>query len=189
METTNYQDVIDFLEEQKASCGIEENQYFEAAVNTLRKVDRLEAENDQLREAMRLNCLMCESMHENGNCTETGGFCTAIPAAHCPLIPRLRDNLKKVEAERDDILAILHSYRHICGERTPDELSRLVQADEEGRCLVIPIKVGQTVRHKTENWIGQVSEITLNNEGTSLFVSSGGYTGYYPPDVFIVVES
>lgn len=90
---------------------------------------------------------------------------------------------KALEEEKQDSLELLHSYRHICGEHTPDELSRLVQADDDGRCLVIPFKIGQTVRHKTEKWIGQVDEITLNNEGLMLFVSSGGYTGYYPPDV------
>ena len=97
---------------------------------------------------------------------------------------KLYEQLKKAEQEKQDVLSILHSYRHICGEHTPDELSRLVQADEDGRCLVAPFKIGQTVKHKTENWIGQVNEIAWNDEGLMLFVSSGGYTGYYPPGAF-----
>lgn len=36
------------------------------------------------------NCLKCHYRHEdNGNCTATGGFCTAVPAAHCPLLKEL----------------------------------------------------------------------------------------------------
>lgn len=98
-------------------------------------------------------------------------------------IAALVAQVERLRAERDDALELLHSYRHICGEYTPDALSRLVQADCDGRCLVLPFKVGQTVRHKTEGWTGQVNEITLNNEGLMLFVSSGGYAGYYPPSM------
>ena len=36
------------------------------------------------------NCLRCHYRHKNnGNCTAVGGFCTAVPAAYCPLIPEL----------------------------------------------------------------------------------------------------
>lgn len=39
----------------------------------------------------KLNCIGCPHIHpDNGNCTAVGGFCTAVPAAHCPLIPELR---------------------------------------------------------------------------------------------------
>lgn len=35
----------------------------------------------------QLNCLRCAYRHEdNGNCTAAGGFCTAVPAAHCRLL-------------------------------------------------------------------------------------------------------
>ena len=55
------------------------------------------------------NCIGCHYIHpDNGNCTAVGGFCTAVPAAHCPLIPelraeneKLRDELEQVKAERD----------------------------------------------------------------------------------------
>ena len=37
------------------------------------------------------NCIGCHHIHpDNGNCTAVGGFCTAVPAAKCPLIPELR---------------------------------------------------------------------------------------------------
>ena len=46
---------------------------------------------------MSLDC-RCDSMHENGNCTAVGGFCTAVPAAHCPLIPELLARAETAEA-------------------------------------------------------------------------------------------
>lgn len=61
-----------------------------------------EADRDRLREALKPNCILCDSMHENGNCTEVGGFCTAVPAANCPLIPRLRDQLTTTEARAEE---------------------------------------------------------------------------------------
>lgn len=65
------------------------------------RAKKAEEDRDRLREAMKPNCIMCDSMHENGNCTEVGGFCTAVPAAHCPLIPRLITRAEKAEKERD----------------------------------------------------------------------------------------
>lgn len=45
------------------------------------------------------NCIKCHYRHkENGNCTAVGGFCTAVPAAYCPLIPELRARAEAVEA-------------------------------------------------------------------------------------------
>ena len=44
------------------------------------------------------NCIGCPYIHpDNGNCTAVGGFCTAVPAAHCPLIPELRAELEQVK--------------------------------------------------------------------------------------------
>lgn len=34
-----------------------------------------------------VNCMRCDFRHkDNGNCTAVGGFCTAVTAAHCPLL-------------------------------------------------------------------------------------------------------
>ena len=63
------------------------------------RAKKVEEDRDRLREAMIPNCIMCDSMHENGNCTEVGGFCTAVPAAHCPLIPKLMDRVKKLSED------------------------------------------------------------------------------------------
>lgn len=106
---------------------------YQAEINRLRKenaellerAEKAETERDQLRDAMKPNCLMCESMHtDNGNCTEVGGFCTAVPAAHCPLIPRLmeeadhlKDLLKEAEARRDEYFNHLKGLCFCCGHR------------------------------------------------------------------------
>lgn len=45
-----------------------------------------------------VNCLKCHYCHpDNGNCTIAGGFCIAILAAHCPLIPELRTRAEAAE--------------------------------------------------------------------------------------------
>lgn len=45
-----------------------------------------------------INCLICHYRHkDNGNCTAVGGFCTAVPAAYCPLIPELIAKAEKAE--------------------------------------------------------------------------------------------
>lgn len=39
-----------------------------------------------------LNCIRCDFRHkDNGNCTAVGGFCTAVPAAHCPMLREYLD--------------------------------------------------------------------------------------------------
>ena len=67
------------------------------------------------------NCIGCPHIHpDNGNCTAVGGFCTAVPAAHCPLIPelraeneKLRTELEQVKRERD---AAVDDFRRIGSE-------------------------------------------------------------------------
>lgn len=52
----------------------------------------LRHELDVLRSTYRPNCVNCEHMHkDNFNCTAVGGFCTAVPAAHCPKLKELME--------------------------------------------------------------------------------------------------
>lgn len=50
------------------------------------------------------NCIGCPYIHpDNGNCTAVGGVFTAVPAAHCPLIPELRAENEKMRDELDSV--------------------------------------------------------------------------------------
>lgn len=77
-----------------------------AITDLLARAEAAEADNERLREAMKPNCILCDSMHESGNCTEVGGFCTAVPAAHCPMIPRLRDRAEAAEAKATAVMMV-----------------------------------------------------------------------------------
>ena len=61
-----------------------------------------------------VNCLRCRFRHEdNGNCTAVGGFCTAIPAAHCPLLRQYLDTgLTPEEIDMDHEAA--EQLRQLC---------------------------------------------------------------------------
>lgn len=89
-------------------CGPECQQLCGTAATAL---STLQAENERLREALKPNCIGCHYIHpDNGNCTAVGGFCTAVPAAHCPLIPELRAELEQVKAERDAAVSWAQKY-------------------------------------------------------------------------------
>ena len=58
----------------------------------------LRHELDVLKSTYRPNCVNCEHIHrDNFNCTAVGGFCTAVPAAHCP---KLKELLEKEAASQ-----------------------------------------------------------------------------------------
>lgn len=82
-----------------------------AITDLLARAEAAEADNERLREAMKPNCILCDSMHESGNCTEVGGFCTAVPAAHCPMIPRLRDRAEAAEAAQETLQRAMVEYK------------------------------------------------------------------------------
>ena len=92
-----------------------------------------------------VNFLRCRFRHEdNGNCTAVGGFCTAVPAAHCPLLREYLDTeLTPEEIDMDHEAA--EQLRHLCRDCDLDRLEELVKADKEGRTVVLPCKVGGTL--------------------------------------------
>ncbi len=85
-----------------------------------------------------VNCLRCRFRHEdNGNCTEVGGFCTAVQAAHCPLLreyldtglePAVCANYKTFE---DEAISKGVPFKRIVA---------LMEADRAGRLAVLPCK-------------------------------------------------
>ena len=65
----------------------------------------LRHELDVLKSTYRPNCVNCEHMHkDNFNCTAVGGFCTAVPAAHCPKLKELMEKEAASQAKegKDD---------------------------------------------------------------------------------------
>ena len=84
--------------------------------------------------------MRCKYRHtDNGNCTAVGGFCTAVPAAHCPLLREYLDTgltpeeITKIgmETEAGCIRAIARMYGVDI-----NRLRELAAADREGRVTV-----------------------------------------------------
>lgn len=77
-----------------------------------------------------VNCLRCKYRHtDNGNCTAVGGFCTAVPAAHCPL---LREYLN-TELTPEKITAMQHTLDEYHKIADP-----LLRAQAAGLLVVLP---------------------------------------------------
>ena len=92
-----------------------------------------------------LNCMKCKYRHEdNGNCTAVGGFCTAVPAAHCPLLRDFLDTgltpdeIRNMSGEWCAAMSVLN------GMGSYDRLRELAKADRDGRVIILPCKVYET---------------------------------------------
>lgn len=85
-----------------------------------------------------VNCLRCRFRHEdNGNCTAVGGFCTAVQAAHCPLLWEYLDTeLTPEEIDMDHEAA--ETLRQLCRGYDLGRLVNLAEADKDGRLVVLP---------------------------------------------------
>lgn len=93
-----------------------------------------------------VNCLRCRFRHEdNGNCTAVGGFCTAVPAAHCPQLREYLDTrltpeeVSELVKDWSDLCTIVGE----CGGLT--RVKALAEADKDGRLVVRPYSIGETV--------------------------------------------
>lgn len=87
----------------------------------------------------KINCLRCNFRHtDNGNCTAVGGFCTAVQAAHCPLLRQYLDT----ELMPEEVSALVKDWSDLCtiiGECGGiDRLRELAEADKDGRLVVLP---------------------------------------------------
>lgn len=93
-----------------------------------------------------VNCLRCRFRHEdNGNCTAVGGFCTAVPAAHCPLLRQYLDTGMTPEAFQSYVVFLQDLIGDQKASEALDRFRQLVKADRDGRLVVPPCKVGDTV--------------------------------------------
>lgn len=58
-----------------------------------------------------LNCIRCDFRHkDNGNCTAVGGFCTAVTAAHCPMLQKYLDT----GLGPDEVTALQKDWSDLC---------------------------------------------------------------------------
>lgn len=94
----------------------------------------------------KINCLRCNFRHtDNGNCTAVGGFCTAVTAAHCPLLRDFLDTgltpdeIRNMSGEWCAAMSVLN------GMGSYDRLRELAEADKDGRVIVLPAKKGDTL--------------------------------------------
>ena len=147
-----------------------------------------------------VNCLRCRFRHEdNGNCTAVGGFCTAVPAAHCPLLREYLDtglepeeindlaSVREISPETeyainkhaDNIIERLDKLLH----QTDDDarLRELAEADKEGRLFLLPLEPGRSMlcqEHFERPWV-------MKNVAPCVqYQSSVGIVFYMGYDVF-----
>lgn len=88
-----------------------------------------------------VNCLRCDFRHkDNGNCTAVGGFCTAVTAAHCPMLREYLDT----GLGPDEVIALQKDWSDLCttiGECGGiDRLRELAEADKAGRLVMLPVR-------------------------------------------------
>ena len=88
-----------------------------------------------------VNCLRCRFRHEdNGNCTAVGGFCTAVQAAHCPLLRQYLDTGMTPEAFQSFVVFLQDLIGNQKASEALDRFRQLVEADKDGRLVVLPCK-------------------------------------------------
>lgn len=105
-----------------------------------------------------LNCIRCDFRHkDNGNCTAVGGFCTAVTAAHCPMLRKYLDTGLTPEQCENAKVIIESAFSDDTSKA--ERIRELLKADQDGRLVVLPCKPGDTVymiswrlngRHKIE---------------------------------------
>lgn len=104
-----------------------------------------------------VNCLRCRFRHEdNGNCTAVGGFCTAVQAAHCPLLRQYLDTGMTPEAFQSYVVFLQDLIGDQKASEALDRFRQLVKADKDGRLVVRPCKVGDTVWAIENPWTGEL---------------------------------
>ena len=91
-----------------------------------------------------VNCLRCRFRHEdNGNCTAVGGFCTAVTAAHCPLLRQYLDTGLTPERCAEFARADAEGRYIVMRDAEQEGVARLrelAEADRAGRLVVLPVR-------------------------------------------------
>lgn len=117
-----------------------------------------------------INCLQCKFRHpDNGNCMEVGGFCTAVPAAYCPLLRQYLGTGLTPEQAANAKTIIESAFAEDTSKA--ERIRKLLAADEEGRCIILPCGVWDKIYYlKKKNIIeAEVIDYTVNEAGAWLF--------------------
>ena len=134
----------------------------------------------------KINCLRCNFRHTyNGNCTAVLGFCTAVPAAHCPLLREYLDT--GLEPEAVETVKIALAAKNMVDLETINNtpISRLVEladADKDGRVVVLPCKVGDTVYFALLGRIIEKQVFSIVSFSNSTRIYCGGTSEYFRPE-------
>ena len=113
------------------------------------------------------NCLRCNFRHtDNGNCTAVGGFCTAVTAAHCPLLRDFLDTgltpdeIRNMSGEWCAAMSVLN------GMGSYDRLRELAEADKDGRVVVLPCRQGDELWTYCNHPVKRVYSFTVSDVST-----------------------
>ena len=83
------------------------------------------------------NCLRCNFRHkDNGNCTAVGGFCTAVPAAHCLLLRKYLDT--ELTPEQCETAKVIIESAFSDDTSKVERIRKLLKADQDGRLVILP---------------------------------------------------
>ena len=81
-----------------------------------------------------VNCLRCDFRHkDNGNCTAVGGFCTAVEAAHCPMLRKYLDTGLTPEQCENAKVIIESAFSDDTSKA--ERIRELLKADADGRMV------------------------------------------------------
>lgn len=122
-----------------------------------------------------VNCLRCEYKDaDNGNCTAVGGFCTAVPAAHCPLLRQYLGTGMTPEQAANAKTIIESAFADDTSKA--ERIRKLLAADKEGRVLILPCKRGDGIYICSAGraWRFWVTDVSTLNGRTVLNVQGFG---------------
>lgn len=135
-----------------------------------------------------VNCLRCRFRHEdNGNCTAVGGFCTAVPAAHCPLLRQYLDTGMTPEAFQSFVVFFQDLIGNQKASEALDRFRQLAKADKDGRLVMLPCQSGEHVFALLDNqkhvWECEVEHAVLDGWRKVFAIRPLGHSkdSYYAP--------
>ncbi len=112
-----------------------------------------------------VNCLRCRFRHEdNGNCTAVGEFCTAVAAAHCPLLRQYLDT--GMTPERCENAKVIIESAFSDDTSKAERIRELLKADKDGRLVVLPCKAGDGLWTFCSHPVEQVYSFTVTDIST-----------------------